>query len=83
MSACDRLDGIADMLEGVAFLEVFTSADQPAGDMDGYLSRAPAWYLRAFAGAGLLPCGSHCYIGPHMANRYAALERAQLPPRTR
>ena len=30
-------------------------------------------------GSGLLPCGSHCYLGPRLERHVAALERAQLP----
>lgn len=72
------LTGIGDMLEGVAFLEVYTTRDDVAGDHHGFLSRAPAWYLREFARVGLLPCGSHCYLGPRLERHVAALERAQL-----
>ncbi len=71
------LVGIGEMLEGIAFLEVFTSRDDVAGDLVGFRSRTPAWYLHAFAEAGLLPCGSHCYLGPRLERRIAALERAQ------
>jgi SAM-dependent methyltransferase len=73
------LAGIADMLEGVAFLELFTSRDDVAGDRKGYIPRAPSWYLRTFEGAGLMPCGSHCYLGFRLMRGIAALERAQLP----
>ncbi|MDE2308802.1 MAG: class I SAM-dependent methyltransferase [Xanthomonadaceae bacterium] len=73
------LGGIVDMLEGVAFLEVFTSRDDVVGDRDGFVSRPPAWYLREFGRAGLLPCGSHCYLGPRLERHIAALERAWLP----
>ncbi len=72
------LGGIADMLEGVAFLELFTSRDDVAGDRKGYIPRAPKWYLRTFEDAGLLPCGSHCYLGLRLLRGIAALERAQL-----
>jgi SAM-dependent methyltransferase len=72
------LAGIADMLEGVAFLELFTSKDDVAGDRKGYIPRAPAWYLRTFENAGLLPAGSHCYLGFRLLRGIAALERAQL-----
>lgn len=74
------LGGISDMLEGVAFLEVFTGHDDVVGDRVGFLSRTSAWYLREFHQVGLLPCGSHCYLGPHLEQHIAALERAQLPP---
>lgn len=72
------LGGIVDMLEGIAFLEVFTSRDDPAGDKHGFVTRTPQWYLRAFQSAGLLPCGSHCYLGPRLERHVAALERAQV-----
>ncbi len=74
------LAGIVDMLDGVAFIEVFTRRDQVSGDRDGYIERAPAWYLRTFGAAGLLPCGSHCYLGLRLMRSVAALERAQLAP---
>lgn len=73
------LAGLVDMLEGVAFLEVFTRRDHVSGDRDGYIARAPAWYLRTFEESGLLPCGSHCYLGLRLMRNVAALERAQLP----
>ncbi|MGC1547000.1 MAG: class I SAM-dependent methyltransferase [Rhodanobacter sp.] len=72
------LIGIGEMLEGVAFLEVFTNRDDVDGDREGFQSRSPAWYLRAFHEVGLMPCGSHCYLGPRLERHFAALERAQL-----
>ncbi|HEX5326212.1 MAG TPA: hypothetical protein VFW75_06055, partial [Acetobacteraceae bacterium] len=72
------LGGIVDMLEGIAFLEVFTRADDPAGDLTGFVARTPQWYLREFQQAGLLPCGSHGYLGPRLERHVAALERAQI-----
>ena len=73
------LVGIGEMLEGIAFLEVFTTRDDVDGDREGFFARAPAWYLRAFREVGLLSCGSHCYLGPRLERHIAALERAQLP----
>ena len=73
------LVGIGEMLEGIAFLEVFTTLDDVDGDREGFFARAPAWYLRAFREVGLLSCGSHCYLGPRLERHIAALERAQLP----
>jgi SAM-dependent methyltransferase len=72
------LVGIGEMLEGVAFLEAFTSHDDVVGDCDGFFPRPPSWYLRRFTQAGLLPCGSHGYLGPRLQRHIAALERAQL-----
>jgi SAM-dependent methyltransferase len=73
------LAGIAEMVEGVAFLEVFTSRDGVDGDLEGFHHRSPDWYLRCFADAGLLPCGSHCYLAPRLGRRIAALELASVP----
>jgi SAM-dependent methyltransferase len=68
------LRGIAEMLDGVAFLELFTSHDAPAGDKHGFIPRSPKWYRSAFAEAGLIACGTHCYIGPRLKGCVAALE---------
>lgn len=70
--------GIGEMLEGIAFLELFTSRDDVDGDHVGFYKRSPAWYLKAFREVGLLSCGSHCYLGPRLDRHIAALERAQL-----
>ena len=68
------LAGFADLLEGVAFIEVFTAKDRVGGDTRGYLPRSPTWYRAAFADAGLLPCGSHAYLSPRLTRSVAALE---------
>ncbi|TCV97099.1 methyltransferase family protein [Luteibacter rhizovicinus] len=73
------LTGVGEMLEGLAFLEAYTRDDDVGGDRDGFISRAPDWYLREFSAAGLLPCGSQCYLGPRLERHVAALERARLP----
>lgn len=70
------LPGIADMLDGLAFLEVFTRDDEVIGDKHGFVARAPAWYLHEFAAVGLQPCGSHGYLGARLAAQTVALERA-------
>ncbi|TBR39837.1 MULTISPECIES: class I SAM-dependent DNA methyltransferase [Dyella] len=72
------LEGIGEMLEGIAFLEVFTTKDDVDGDRQGFCSRSPSWYLREFSKVGLLSCGSHCYLGPRLERHVAALERAQV-----
>lgn len=68
------LRGIASMLDGVAFLELFTSVDAPDGDKHGFIARTPKWYRSQFAQAGLMACGSHCYLGPRLKGSVAALE---------
>jgi SAM-dependent methyltransferase len=68
------LSGFGDLLEGMAFLELFTSRDAVDGDRQGFIARAPAWYRERFVEAGLLPCGSHAYLGPRLMRSVAALE---------
>lgn len=61
-------------LRGVAYLGLFTSADDIEGDLDGYLRRSPAFYRDAFARAGLRAVGMHCWIPAPLATDRAALE---------
>lgn len=68
------LSGFGDLLEGLAFLEVFTSTDNASGDVRGFIPRTPAWYRTRFVDAGLLPCGSHSYLSPRLMRSVAALE---------
>jgi len=68
------LRGIVEMLDGIAFLELFTSVDSPDGDKHGFIARTPDWYRAAFAQAGLMACGTHCYVGPKLKGSVAALE---------
>jgi SAM-dependent methyltransferase len=68
------LRGVAEMLAGVAFLELFTSSDEPEGDRHGFLHRTAPWYLSTFAEAGLIACGSHCYLAQRMQENVSALE---------
>lgn len=68
------LRGVAEMLDGLAFIEVYTANDHIEGDVDGFLRRSARWYRQRFAAAGLVACGSHCYLGSRLADDAAALE---------
>jgi SAM-dependent methyltransferase len=68
------LSGFAELLRGMAFIEVYVSGDAIEGDRDNFVARSAAWYRRAFAEAGLTACGSHGYLGPELAARATALE---------
>jgi SAM-dependent methyltransferase len=70
------LAGFAELCSGIAFLEVFTREDDPDGDREGFIGRREAWYRRAFADAGFVACGSHCWLSPALRDEAAALERA-------
>ncbi|HJU40769.1 MAG TPA: class I SAM-dependent methyltransferase [Tahibacter sp.] len=68
------LDGLTDQLEGVAFVEVYTSDDALVGDLVGFRRRKAAWYRQTFAEAGLVPVGSHAWVGARQAPWLTAME---------
>ena len=47
---------------GVAYVELFTSADEVEGDLRGFHRRPPAFYRRAFARVGLEARGMNVYV---------------------
>ncbi len=65
---------VADRLEGVAYLEAFTDADEMEGDLEGWHPRSAAQYRRIFASAGLVGCGMHCYLTAELAENAVELE---------
>lgn len=70
------LSGFPELLEGLAFIELFTSKDPVDGDTKGFISRSPTWYRQRFSEVGLMACGSHCYLAPGLTRSVSALERA-------
>lgn len=65
---------LAERLGGVAYLGLFTGADDVEGDLDGFLRRPPGFYRREFARAGLRSVGMHCWIPAALARDRALLE---------
>jgi SAM-dependent methyltransferase len=65
---------LAKRLRGVAYLGLFTSADDIEGDLHGYLKRSPSFYRGAFEAAGLRSVGMHCWIPEPLAHDRAAME---------
>ncbi|KAF1684765.1 methyltransferase [Pseudoxanthomonas broegbernensis] len=70
------LPGLAELCGGVAFLETFAAEDEFEGDTEGFQHRAAAWYRRRLRAEGFAAIGSHCWLGPALADGAAALERA-------
>jgi predicted TPR repeat methyltransferase len=68
------MHALAKRLRGVAYLGLFTSADDIEGDLHGYLRRSPSFYRSAFEHAGLRAVGMHCWIPEPLAHDRAALE---------
>jgi SAM-dependent methyltransferase len=71
------LEFVSALLQGVAYLEAFTTADEMVGDKRGWHHRPPAFYRRAFANAGLTGVGMHCWVGDTLRDATVALERAR------
>jgi SAM-dependent methyltransferase len=65
---------LARRVGGVAYLPLFTSEDEIEGDRSGWHERPRRWYRRLFAGAGLVPCGLHCYLPAERALELASME---------
>jgi SAM-dependent methyltransferase len=65
---------LATKLRGVAYLGLFTSADDVEGDMKTFLKRPPSFYRGEFRKAGLRSVGMHCWIPAELAEDRAALE---------
>lgn len=67
---------LARHTEGLAYLEIFTSADDVEGDTGGWHAETPRNYRDFLRRAGFVACGLHCYILQDHAERTVALERA-------
>ena len=61
---------------GVAYLEVFTRADDASGDFRKSAAPRPSWYRALFRRAGFVALGLHCYLPKELVGHAAALERA-------
>jgi SAM-dependent methyltransferase len=68
---------IHGLLDGVAYLEIFTRADDATGDFTREYARPPIWYRRELRDAGYVSLGMHCYLPRELAWHAAALERAE------
>jgi SAM-dependent methyltransferase len=67
---------IAAVTGGLAYLEIFTSEDDVEGDTQGWYSESRDAYRRIIRGAGLVPCGLHCYVPANNEHAIVGLERA-------
>lgn len=68
------LSGFAELCHGVAYLEVMTANDDFVGDHEDFLGRSASWYRKAFARAGFIACGNHCYLSETLRRDAMALE---------
>jgi SAM-dependent methyltransferase len=65
---------IGTLLDGVTFLESYTTGDEMEGDLSDWHPRSKEEYRRVFAHAGLVGCGVHCYMTRELADRAVELE---------
>lgn len=65
---------LTTLLGGAAYLEAYTSGDDMEGDLEGWHQRTKQAYRRIFANAGLVACGSHCYLTASVAVKAVELE---------
>lgn len=72
-----QLHGLAG---GVAYLEIFTRADEATGDFRRSSARSPRWYRDVIRRAGFVALGLHCYLPRELVSHAAALERADAGP---
>ena len=69
--------GIASLAQraaGVAFLELYTNADSLVGDFPNEGLQSASFYRKMLMRYGFLSVGSHCYLGPDMAERAMQME---------
>jgi SAM-dependent methyltransferase len=77
------LAAMHELCRGVAFIEVFTSADAIDGDRAAFQKRSPEQYRELFAEAGFTPVGLHLYATRDVARTLVALEAPAARSRTR
>jgi len=65
------------LLGGVAWIELFTTADEITGDFRELRRRTPATYDRAFRRAGLVHCGLYGFVRDDFAPGVATFERGR------
>jgi len=69
------LPALAELCDGVAFLETFTREDGIDGDTHGFKRRPAKFYRQRLEALGLTPLGSHLWLSPALRDDTAALER--------
>lgn len=68
---------IAELSNGVCYLEVFTSDEDATGDFNRNEMQPAKWWRRLFRGAGLVSCGMHVYLPRHLTHLASVLERGK------
>lgn len=75
----EGLSGFAELLRGMAYVELYTRNDRVDGDTESFIRRSAAWYRKVFRDSGLTACGSHCYLSQDVMRGACALEVCPSP----
>jgi SAM-dependent methyltransferase len=74
-SEVDRgLGRLSELVEACAYLSVFTTEDDPSGDLHGWKKRPASWYRSRFTDAGLIPCGMQLYATADVIDAASEME---------
>jgi SAM-dependent methyltransferase len=65
---------LAEVTDGLAFLEVLTKEDDIVGDLDDFIRRPATTYRKLFTGAGMTFVGPYCWLSPAFRKSVAELE---------
>ena len=65
---------IANLCEGVAYIEVLTAEDDVIGDLDAFQFRPAAFYRKELRRAGMRQVGPYCWLSPGRVEEAAELE---------
>ncbi len=71
------LRALADLVLGMAWIEVFTREDSITGDFREMKRRPARFYERAFRAAGLVHCGMYCFVHEGVGPQVTAFERGR------
>ena len=72
----EGLRSVASRIGGIAFLELYTTNDSVIGDFPQSGLSTASFYHRLLRQHGLISVGSHCYLGPELANHAMEMEKA-------
>jgi SAM-dependent methyltransferase len=67
---------LAEVTDGLAYIEVLTKEDDIVGDLDGFIRRPAAAYRKLLTGAGMTFVGPYCWLSPAFQDAVAELESA-------
>ena len=71
------LRSLASLLDGMAWIELFTRPDSIAGDFHEMKRRRPEFYDRQFHAAGLVHCGLYGFVREDFAPGVTVFERGR------